>query len=1544
MIRGHAAQNPFPGLRPFRQDEDYLFFGREEQTMELLQRLGSHRLVAVVGTSGSGKSSLVRCGLLSELMGGKLLRAGASWQVAVTHPGGNPFGLLVEALLEADIYDREQENVREQLLAAVSRSHFGLVETIKQARLGDKTNFLLVVDQFEEIFRFNEAGQLQQEVANEYVSMLLESVAQSEVPIYVVLTMRSDFIGDCGKFEGLAEMVNRGEFLIPRLTREQYKRVIESPVKVVGGQIAPRLLQRLLNDLGQQPDQLPCLQHALMRTWTLWSEQGQTESLDLDDYQRVGRMSQALSLHADEVFDSLASDRQREISERIFQALTVQETENRGIRRPQRMDSLAKILEVPVEEIVPVIEAFRHPGVTFLMPGSDFKLTEKTIIDISHESLMRVWARLRRWVEEEAQAVGIYRRLSESAALHGQGKAGLYRDPELGIALAWRESRRPNQAWAERYHPGFAGAMQFLDASHQSRLAEEQAMEAARQRELEQARKLAEVERQRAEIEKQAASRLRGLVASVAVVAVVAVIASVVAFAFWRQSESARLAAQLSEQAATRSAEDARREADRATAQEAIAKASGEEAQENLRRARAAIDQFLIQVADSQLLSAPGLQPLRADLLESASGFYEGFLKKHPDDPALQAGLAEAFYRVGFVNVELGKYERARAALEKSVEFRSAILKTQPQDPVVRHSLATTWYELGRSRIEGKDDYVGGYEAALEAGRLWDALVKQFPENVVYKKSLARAYNLLGLSSRHPGDIERAFLAYQQSLQIRLSLLPKHQDDVEVLHGLAESFNNLGFYVSDPEQKLIMLRRSSDYNVTVHSLRPQNVEYASDVGISFGLTTQHLASMGRLKEAVATARQGVGYLLKFIRANPAVPSVRELLASNINRFRYLSIEADLADEYAQVFRDIVETYSLLPNKTAEDFVILARVQSDCVLEITRAVKTVQKREFTSKEQAEIVALRAGGVAALRQAVAAGFRDAGRLKGDPQFAALRTEQDFAALLGQIENAGSSPPATFTKIDPLLLLDEDRANGALAMGIIETGLGRIPQATQSLQETMAMRKKRAAANLGNRQLVADIEAANHAIAELYWKTGRLAEARALFEKRIDFLAQEMQKKPADSQFAVRLSVAHRSLADSLAGLALWDEAEPHYAEFLKWQPKAGIQEYLNILAPMPILLRRQQEEYRAACKQSLSKYGQDTNGEHCARLARLCALLPDAVDDTPGLLEIANRGRHHWLHYARALVLYRNGRFEDAILAIEQARKDNAELLHFHLADFVMAMSYYRLGKKGQAQDLLSALNRKTIQSMLPWTREAHNRMDVDWIILRREANELILGGAYSPEDRLRRARAFAQLGKFDKAEAECLAAPPNSTATRMVHASVLADMGRREQAEKLLAKEKSTNVVDTAYWRSCGDVLAKLGRRDDAIQAYRHAVVAQSLPVMRARERNADYALLVELSGILTDALKAAGKPEQAQAARGELKSLLSAFGLPTLLDSATDLLRQPPTEKELVDAVDRLLKADSASQAVDDLLRQEWTSLLRKRRAGLLQAKPAGEP
>ena len=495
-----AHFNPFPGLRPFQIEEKYLFFGREEQTSELLTRLRKTRFLAVVGVSGSGKSSLVRAGLLPELHGGTMATAGSSWEVAVMRPGGDPLTNLAEALIEADIHDADEEHIASHVRSSLARSGMGLVEAIKQGDLPENTNLLLVVDQFEEIFRFRRMSGISNEEAGHFITLLLEASEQVDLPIYVVLTMRSDFLGDCAQFRGLAEAVNEGEYLIPRLNRNQRRQAIEGPVAVGEREITARLVQRLLNDIGDDPDQLPILQHALMRTWDHWAESGSAGPLDLDHYQATGGMDEALSRHADEVHAELPDDEHRWIAEKLFKALTEKVDHNRGIRRPMQFRELCEIIEKDEDKIRTVVDAFRRQGRTFLMPSGEDDITKKTVIDISHESLMRAWRRLRDWVDDEAQSAKIYRRLADTSSLYQEGKAGYYRDPDLQIALSWREETKPNKSWADHYFSGFEEAMVFLDKSHDEAVREEREREEARKRELAQANALARAKARTAKI------------------------------------------------------------------------------------------------------------------------------------------------------------------------------------------------------------------------------------------------------------------------------------------------------------------------------------------------------------------------------------------------------------------------------------------------------------------------------------------------------------------------------------------------------------------------------------------------------------------------------------------------------------------------------------------------------------------------------------------------------------------------------------------------------------------------------------------------------------------------------------------------------------------------------------------------------------------------------------------------------------------------------------------------------------------------------------
>src|SRR2546422_1324887 len=193
--------SPYPGLRPFQREEAALFFGREVQVDAMLARLEDHRFLTVVGTSGCGKSSLVRAGLMPALEQGFLSDAYPHWRMAVMRPGSAPFDHLTTALLDEAALGRERRRTSQAaalLQATLRRGPLGLVEAIAESHLPEETNLLLVVDQFEEIFRYRQQTPNVND-ADAFVSLLLASAQsrQSEVRIYVVLTMRSDFIGDC---------------------------------------------------------------------------------------------------------------------------------------------------------------------------------------------------------------------------------------------------------------------------------------------------------------------------------------------------------------------------------------------------------------------------------------------------------------------------------------------------------------------------------------------------------------------------------------------------------------------------------------------------------------------------------------------------------------------------------------------------------------------------------------------------------------------------------------------------------------------------------------------------------------------------------------------------------------------------------------------------------------------------------------------------------------------------------------------------------------------------------------------------------------------------------------------------------------------------------------------------------------------------------------------------------------------------------------------------------------------------------------------------
>lgn len=488
--------NPFPGLRPFSVDESYLFFGREGQSDEVLLKLAENRFVAVVGPSGSGKSSFIYCGVIPILYGGFMTDRTSNWSIVVSRPGAGPIDNLAEALLKHDqsyqSYDDENKQIKKAITSTLLRSSsLGLVEAVQQTKEFKDRNVLILIDQFEELFRFkkNEDNKDSVNESLAFVNLLMEAIKSTFAPIYLIITMRSDFIGDCAAFPELTESINQSYYMIPQMTRKQKQMAVTGPVLVGGGLMTPRLVQRLLNDVGDNSDQLPIMQHSLMRTWDYWTENrpGLDAPIDIEHYEAIGTMKSALSQHADEAYDEL-SEEQRKVCEIMFKALTEKAGDSSGVRRPTRLAEISAIANTSENAVIQIVEKFRQPGRSLLMPPAGIPLDDNSVVDISHESLMRIWVRLKSWVEDEGEAVQMYIRLSEASAMYQIGKSGLWRSPDLQLALNWREKHKPTLAWAQRYDPAFERAMVFLDYSQKEFETEQKIKELQQKKALRRAR------------------------------------------------------------------------------------------------------------------------------------------------------------------------------------------------------------------------------------------------------------------------------------------------------------------------------------------------------------------------------------------------------------------------------------------------------------------------------------------------------------------------------------------------------------------------------------------------------------------------------------------------------------------------------------------------------------------------------------------------------------------------------------------------------------------------------------------------------------------------------------------------------------------------------------------------------------------------------------------------------------------------------------------------------------------------------------------------
>ncbi len=516
---------PYPGLRPFNEEESIFFRGREEHIEKIISQLEEKKFLMLTGASGDGKSSLVYAGVIPNARAGFFKAKFNNWLIADLRPERSPLNNLAVSLAEKlNLQTEEVEKSLKfgfnSLVNLYKNSAFHLdyndsnyknsTEQEQKKLKRGAANLFILVDQFEEFFT-NPENYKDGQASNEsqlVVNLLLETaqIALAEnLPIYIVCTMRSDYIGQCAAFRGLPEFIGFSQFFVPRLKRKEIQQVISEPALLSGNSISSRLVETLINEIGDGFDQLPVLQHALNRIWHK-TEKGKFE-MDLLHLAMVGglppdqlpesdkiiyknwfekvatskklffnkaSLDAVLNAHAYELFetaheyynathtDKIEKAEAQRIIKTAFQCLTKID-ESRAVRNRMSLLEITEIIndpEISVEKVDGVLELFRLQGNTFLKPfahGTEnevLQLEAETVLDITHESLIRNWDILQKWADEEHENWLTFQDFNKQLQrwlTNGKASGFLLPIGALTFFENWYNQCQPNKYWLARY-------------------------------------------------------------------------------------------------------------------------------------------------------------------------------------------------------------------------------------------------------------------------------------------------------------------------------------------------------------------------------------------------------------------------------------------------------------------------------------------------------------------------------------------------------------------------------------------------------------------------------------------------------------------------------------------------------------------------------------------------------------------------------------------------------------------------------------------------------------------------------------------------------------------------------------------------------------------------------------------------------------------------------------------------------------------------------------------------------------------------------------
>jgi WD40 repeat protein len=510
-VRGSIC--PYRGLLHFREEDAPFFFGREAAVDKLTSAVLRQSFVAVVGASGSGKSSVVRAGLVPRLRSDRR----TAWETVILVPTDQPLRALARALVP--LLEPTRDEIDRLAKATKLAEHFrsrtislaDIVERILEKQSGTD-RVLIIVDQFEELYTLTS----DEEARRRFLDELLAASSRAGSKANITLTLRGDFVGKALAYRPLSDRLQDAQINLGPMTPEELDCAIRKPAEKIQLQFESGLVRRILNDVGDEPGNLPLLEFVLTELW----DKRRGGILLNETYDEIGGLQGAVATKADELLKGLSSAEQK-ILQRVFLRIVRPSEGGEDTRRR------AVFTELPPEGTELVVKLANE---RLLVTNQSASGLEQTV-EVAHEALISNWSTLRAWVNEDREFLLWRQRLGgfltewERVEKHEET---LFRGPLLAEAEKWFNQRSQDLSDQERI---------FITASRELRERVEREEKQRQQKELAQARTMAQEQ-------KEAASKLQRRAVWAAGAAFIASILLVISVALWRKSEVAGAAAE----------------------------------------------------------------------------------------------------------------------------------------------------------------------------------------------------------------------------------------------------------------------------------------------------------------------------------------------------------------------------------------------------------------------------------------------------------------------------------------------------------------------------------------------------------------------------------------------------------------------------------------------------------------------------------------------------------------------------------------------------------------------------------------------------------------------------------------------------------------------------------------------------------------------------------------------------------------------------------------------------------------------------------------